>query len=219
MSNLKVQKLPSVKRLPNYLRELRRLRDLGQLTVSTTQISNALAVEPIVVRKDFEMTGAVGGPRVGYRLETLIEKIESFLGWNNTTDAFLIGAGSLGTALLGYRGFSEYGLNIVAAFDVDPEKIGMTIHEKPVLSTQKFTSLASRLQVKIAILCVPSGQAQDLAEMAVEAGISAIWNFSNTRLNVPGHVVIQQANLAGDLAVLSVKVAEKLKVRRKSNEK
>lgn len=205
----KLQKLPSVKRLPAYLYELRRLRELGRETVSTSIVAKRLGVEPIVVRKDFEMTGAVGEPRIGYRLAYLIGCIENYLGWHNTSEAFLVGSGSLGTALLGYRGFADYGLNILAAFDIDPAKVGQTIHEKPVIHLSKLPSLIRRMNVKLAILCVPATQAQETSDFLIESGIRAIWNFSNSPISVPENTVIQQSGLIGDLAVLSVRIAEK----------
>ncbi|MDD3118604.1 MAG: redox-sensing transcriptional repressor Rex [Victivallales bacterium] len=211
MAKDKVQKLPSIKRLPAYLRELKSLREEGRQVVSTTLLAQRLRLESIVVRKDLEITGVTGSPGVGYKVEDLIGGIEEFLGWNNTSDIFLVGAGALGTALLGYKGFSEYGLNIVAAFDADPNKVGTEIHGKPVLGMDAFANLAERMKIHMAILCVPCDAAQAVAELMVAAGIRAIWNFTGATLNVPEHVVRQRVNLAGDLAVLSVALAEKLK--------
>ncbi len=211
MAKDKVQKLPSIKRLPTYLQELKSLRKEGREIVSTTLLAQRLRLESIVVRKDLEITGASGSPGVGYKVEELLGNIEGFLGWNNTSDIFLVGAGALGTALLGYKGFTEYGLNIVAAFDIAPEKIGTEIHGKPVLGMEAFANLTERMKINMAILCVPCEHAQGTANLMVEAGIRAIWNFTNTTLNLPAHVVLQRVNLAGDLAVLSVALAEKLK--------
>ncbi len=211
MGRKKVQKLPSIKRLPQYLQELKMFRKEGMQVVSTTQLARRLHLEPIVVRKDLEITGASGSPGVGYRLEKLIDDIEGYLGWNNTSDIFLVGAGSLGTALMGYKGFLDYGLNIVAAFDNDPSRIGTTIHEKPVFSMDAFANLAERMKIHMAILCVPQEHAQATAEIMVSGGIRAIWNFTNEPLHLPDSVVLQRVNLAGELAVLSVKLTEKLK--------
>ena len=211
MGKDKVQKLPSIKRLPTYLQELKNLRKEGRTVVSTTLLAQSLRLESIVVRKDLEITGVTGSPGVGYKVEELIGCIEGFLGWDNTSDIFLVGAGALGTALLGYKGFSEYGLNIVAAFDVDPAKIGTEIHGKPVLGMDAFANLTERMKIHMAILCVPCEFAQATADLMVAAGIRAIWNFTSVTLKIPDHVVRQRVNLAGDLAVLSVALAEKLK--------
>lgn len=206
----KVPKLPSVKRLPSYLHELKLLRDSGLEVVSTTLLARRLTLEPIVVRKDLELSGSPGSPGIGYRIQSLIEGIEHFLGWDRETPVFLVGAGSLGTALLGYRGFAEYGFRIAAAFDMDFSKIGTAIHDKPVFGMEQLANLAERMKVKIAFLCVPCEQAQRAAEEIVKAGIVAIWNFTNTPLAVPHDVVQQKVNLAGDLAELSVKLSGRL---------
>jgi len=174
-------------------------------------LAKLLQLEPIVVRKDLEITGASGSPGVGYQIDKLIADIENFLGWNNTSDIFLVGAGSLGTALLGYKGFVDYGLNIVAAFDADLNKIGKTVHDKPVFGIDHFANLVERMKIHMAILCVPREFAQPTAELMVDAGIRAIWNFTSETLKLPDSVVVQRVNLAGELAVLSVHLAEKLK--------
>jgi len=211
MVKKKVQKLPSIRRLPTYLQELKAFHREGLKVVSTTQLAKRLQLESIVVRKDLEITGASGSPGVGYQIEKLIEDIETFLGWNNASDIFLVGAGALGTALLGYKGFTDYGLNIVAAFDADPAKIGRMIHDKPVFGIDHFANLVERMKIHMAILCVPLEFAQPTAEMMVSAGIRAIWNFTGETLKLPDSVVVQRVNLAGELAVLSVHLAEKLK--------
>lgn len=211
MGKSKVQKLPSIKRLPGYLQELKGFRRGGMEVVSTTLLAGRLQLEPIVVRKDLEITGASGSPGVGYKVGELITAIEEFLGWNNTSDIFLVGVGALGTALMGYRGFGEYGLNIVAGFDSDPLKVGTEVHGKMVMGMDSFAKLTRRMKIHMAILCVPGEHAQAAAEMMVEAGIRAIWNFTPESLVLPDSVVVQRVNLAGELAVLSVKLSEKLK--------
>lgn len=206
----KLPRLPSVKRLPSYLHELKLLRDNQQQMVSTTQLAQRLGLEPIIVRKDLELAGSPGSPGVGYSVLSLIEGIENFLGWNDETPVFLIGVGNLGTALLGYKGFIEYRFNIVAAFDNDPAKVGSTVHGKPVFSIDELAEKAAELQVKIAVLSVPCEFAQAAADKIVQSGLKAIWNFTNTPLALPPGVVQQRVNMAGDLAELSVKLSGKL---------
>lgn len=206
----KLPRLPSVKRLPSYLHELKLMRDNQQQVVSTTQLAQRLGLEPIIVRKDLELASSPGSPGVGYNIHNLIAGIENFLGWNDETPVFLIGVGNLGTALLGYRGFVEYRFNIVAAFDNDPRKIGTQIHEKPVFSIDDLAAKAEEFHVKIAVLSVPCEYAQTAANQIVNAGIKAIWNFTNTPLSLPPNIVQQRVNMAGDLAELSVKLSGKL---------
>ncbi len=208
--NRKVPRLPSVKRLPSYLHELKLMRDNRQQMVSTTQLAQRLGLEPIIVRKDLELAESPGSPGVGYSIQGLISGIENFLGWNDETPVFLVGVGNLGTALLGYKGFTEYRFNIVAAFDNDPAKIGSSIHEKPVYAVSQLKEMAETMHVKIAVLSVPCEYAQAAAEQIIDAGIKAIWNFTNTPLVLPQGMVQQRVNMAGDLAELSVKLSGKL---------
>ena len=207
--NRKVPKLPSVKRLPSYLHELKLLRGPNQQMVSTTYLAQKLGLEPIIVRKDLELASSPGSSGVGYSVQNLITGIENFLGWNDETPVVLVGVGNLGTALLGYRGFAEYRFNIVAAFDNDPEKIGSSVHSIPVYHVDQLHERSDALQVKIAILSVPCEYAQKAAENIVAAGLKAIWNFTNTTLSLPADIVQQRVNIAGDLAELSVKLSAK----------
>lgn len=201
----KVGSLPTVKRLPAYLHLLREVSEAGRDMISSTHIADKLKLEPIQVRKDLAITGIVGKPKVGYYVPSLIKSIEEFLGWNNNTDAFIVGAGNLGSALLGYQGFEQHGLNIVAAFDSDPNKIGNEIHGKEVFPLDKMLNLAPRLRVHMGIISVPAEVAQSVADMMIAAGINAIWNFAPTNIDVPQGVVVQNEDLASGLAVLSVK--------------
>lgn len=205
---LKMAPVPTVRRMPAYLNLLRRLRAEGQQVVSGTRIAEELGLDSIQVRKDFSYTGMVGKPGVGFHVPTVIQLIETFLGWDNSTDAFLIGAGSLGTALMGYQGFHRYGLNIVAAFDSNPEKNGLNIHGKQVLPMEKLPDLAQRMHVQLGIITVPAEAAQGVADQLVEAGVGAIWNFAPVSLKVPPTIILQNTELAAELAVLSVMLGQ-----------
>ena len=164
----------------------------------------------IVIRKDLALTGVSGQPGVGYKVRELIEAIKSYLNWDNVSEAILVGAGSLGSALMGYEGFEEYGLRIIAAFDADPAKIGTEVRERSVFDIDRLEELTRRLQVRMGIICVPADQAQDVADRMVAGGIKAIWNFANVSLKVPDDVIVQREVIAGGLAVLSVKMSRKL---------
>jgi len=197
---------PTLRRLPAYHRFLKRLETQGRAVVSCTHIAADLALDPTQVRKDLAVTGIVGRPKVGYAVPALIAAIEHFLGWDNTTEAFLVGAGSLGTALLGYEGFREHGLQIVAAFDVDDVKIGQQIHGKRVLPLRKLSSLARRMHVRLGIITTPAGAAQEVADLMVEGGIKGIWNFAPASLKLPAGVIVENMQLSSSLAVLSNKL-------------
>lgn len=204
---------PTLKRLPLYHRLLKEFAAGGRATVSCTEIGAALQFDPTQVRKDFEAAGISGRPRVGYRLENLVGAIEQFLGWKKLNEAFLVGAGSMGSALLGYRKFEECGLRIVAAFDADSRKAGRVVHGKHVLPLEKLVGLARRMHVLIGIITVPGPGAQSVADLLVAGGIRAIWNFAPVRLQVPEEVILHNEDLYCSLASLSQKLAVELQIR------
>lgn len=210
MANVKVQKLPTIRRLPTYLYKLSEMRKAGISIVATPELARYMNLGEIVIRKDLAITGVTGQPGVGYKVKELIEAIKSYLNWDNASEAILVGAGSLGSALLGYEGFEEYGLKIIAAFDADPGKIGTEIHGRSVFGVDRLAELVRRLQVRIGIICVPAAFAQEVADAMVAGGIRAIWNFANVSLKVPDEVVVQREVIAGGLAVLSVKMNRRL---------
>ncbi|NLX26280.1 MAG: redox-sensing transcriptional repressor Rex [Lentisphaerae bacterium] len=195
--------VPTLKRLPLYLRLLRQMKERGEEYASGAVVARELDLDPIVVRKDLAVTGAVGRPRLGFPMDEIISAIEDFLGWSNTSDAFLVGVGNLGRALLGYKGFEQYGMKIVAAFDSNPEIIGTKVHGKPIMDVSKMPAMAKRMHVQIGVLTVTASVAQGVANMMIEGGIRGIWNFTPTTLDVPDNVILQREELASSLAVLS----------------
>lgn len=209
---------PTLRRLPLYYRLLKQLREAGRTGISCTTIGKELKLDPTQVRKDIELTGTVGRPKVGYDINELVCSIERFLGWDNTTEAFLVGAGSLGEALMGYPGFAECGLNIVAAFDVDPNKCSRVIHGKHVRHISKLANLMRRMRVRFGIITVPASEAQRAADLLVEGGVLAIWNFAPAKIQVPERVIVTNEDLYCSLAVLSQKMTRKLAESRSKGE-
>jgi redox-sensing transcriptional repressor len=197
--------VPTVRRLPLYMAILKEIEPTSE-HVSSTLIADRLGLEQIQVRKDLAGIGVTGQPAVGFNVRELIGAIEQLLGWDNIRDAILVGTGNLGQALLGYDGFARYGLNIVAAFDSNPEIIGMKIHGKPVFDIEVLSSLTERMHIQIGILAVPGKVAQQVADTLIEAGIHAIWNFTPVKLNVSDNTIVEQVDLAASLAVLSSKL-------------
>ena len=212
-TRLKIVSEPALKRLPLYYRFLMERQATGRETVSCTDIGLDLDLDPTQVRKDLESVGIVGRPRIGYTLATLMDQLEQFLGWNNVNEAFLVGAGNLGAALLGYRKFEECGLKIVTAFDLDPSKTGTRIHGKHVLPLEKLSDLAQRMHILIGIITVPATEAQAVADLMAEGGIRAIWNFAPVRLHTPEHVIVHNEDLHCSLAALSQKLFATLQVK------
>ncbi|UDQ96582.1 redox-sensing transcriptional repressor Rex [Lentisphaerota bacterium WC36G] len=204
----KIAKLPSIRRMPQYLHIAKRLHKEGQEVVSTTFLAKELGVEPIVARKDLEITNVVGQSGIGYKIIDLIDSVETFLGWNNNSDAFLVGVGAMGSALLKFNGFENYGINILAGFDISHNILGIDINGRKVFHIDSLPNLARRMKVNIGILCVPEENAQEVADMMIRGGIRAIWNFTPTKLTVPDNVVVQREVLASGLAVLSVKLGK-----------
>jgi len=199
--------IQALRRLPQYLRLVKALRARGREVVSCRRLSEELGGDPTLIRKDLAAAGVTGRPKIGYQIDEIVARVSSFLGWNNTTDAVLVGAGNLGLALLGYEGFREYGLNIVAAFDNDPAKIGRQVHGKFILDQEKLGDLVERMHIHIGRLAVPAAVAADVATLMVLSGIQAIWNFTPVKLDVPQGVVVESVNLASSLAVLSNRLA------------
>jgi redox-sensing transcriptional repressor len=142
--------------------------------------------------------------------ESLIEDISQFLGYDNTTDAILVGAGKLGQALLGYGGFEAYGLNIQAAFDEKPfaEK---TAEGRPVFPMDKMESFCRANKVLMGIITVPAQCAQQVCDVMIRCGIKAIWNFAPVHLDVPANILVQNENMATSLAVLSMHLQAQMK--------
>jgi redox-sensing transcriptional repressor len=206
MAKVKVSYAPSVRRLPSYLHIIRQAERSRDFYISGTVIAQELNLEPIQVRKDLAITGIVGKPKKGYPVEELIKAIERYLGWDQSHDAVLVGAGNLGSALMGYQEFQRHGLKIVAAFDTDPQKIGGRVHGVPVRAMEDLEGGIKDIKAEIAILTVPSPFAQSTAETLVRAGITSIWNFTNTKLKVPDDIIVQREDLSSGYALLSVQM-------------
>ena len=203
---VRVAGVACVKRLPAYLQMLRVLQGEGHEYVSGTLLATTHSLEPVIVRKDLTLTGAVGLPRRGFRVADLIMAIERFLGWDNQTKAVLVGVGNLGTALLGYQGFETLGLRIAGAFDRDPAKVGRWIQGRKVQRLSQLAAFVKRGGIRLGVLTVPAAAAQETADLMIHAGIRGIWNFSPARLEIPAGIVAQKEDLAEGLAVLSHKL-------------
>ena len=178
----------TLKRLPTYLAYLKAMPDSSGVNISATALA--------------------AGLHMG---EVQIADIEQFLGYSNTNDAVLIGAGKLGRALLGYSGFAEYGLNIVAAFDENDAIIGTSKSGKPIMHLSRLGEICRREQIKIGIITVPAEQAQGVCDLLISNGILAIWNFAPKHLNVPDHILVQNENMAASLALLCKHLNEQMK--------
>lgn len=196
-----------------YLSYLKSLPGDAPQNISATSIADAMNLNQVQVRKDLAAVSSSGRPRVGYVRQDLIREIEQFLGYDAADDAVIAGAGKLGKALLDYKGFKDYGLNILAAFDVDERIVGTELNGKPILHISKIQDTCRRLNIRIGIITVPVEYAQMVCDQFVESGVLAVWNFAPVHLKVPEHILVQNENMAASLAVLSnhlkAKIAEK----------
>ncbi|MCQ2788811.1 MAG: redox-sensing transcriptional repressor Rex [bacterium] len=187
-----------IKRLTLYHFILTECINHGLEYISSPKISELLNIDNSQVRKDVKLLDNQGKCKVGYSVRELKESIEKKLGFKQKKDAFIMGAGNLGTALLKYDDFKDYGLNILAMFDNDPLKTGMIINEKEVFHVSKFPELVKKMNVEIGILTVPSKYAQDCADFMVKSGIKYIWNFAPRVLKAPKSVKVWNENLIGN---------------------
>ena len=209
----------SLRRLPIYYRVLQEMMTTNSAHVSCSGLARTLGLDPTQVRKDIEMTGIVGKPRVGYPLLELVRWLENFLGWNRPKQAVLAGAGSLGSALLGYEKFRNHGMEIVAAFDNDPEKIGQRIHGTDVEPLLLLPNYVRFREIQMGVIATPPAAAQSVADLMISGGIRAIWNFAPAHIHVPPQVVLQNEDLYYSLASLSFKLEKRPGVRQpKGNE-
>ena len=188
-------------RLPYYLQHLRTVFKNNDEYISSTSIARSLSLGEVQVRKDLNAVSGAGKPKVGYEVKELIKSIETTLGYDNHTNAVLVGAGQLGKALLNYEGFEEFGVRIMAGFDIKAKK--QTSNQKQILPMEEFSKFCKENNIKIGIISVNKESSQQICDLMIENGISAIWNFSPFKLNVPEGILLQQENLALSLAHLN----------------
>ena len=203
---MKIQSSPSIRRMPTYLHRLFNLRASGQEWVSSAELAEYMNIPHIMVRKDIAVAGLSGKRHQGFKVNELIDAILRFVGWDKSTSATLVGAGSLGTALLGFRDFQSYNFRIETVFDADPRKVGHEIHGYEVFDIAEIGMRLRQSPPKVGVICVPAASAQAIADTLVSLGIKYIWNFSNVCLQVPDDVIVQREVIAGGLAVLFAKI-------------
>ena len=193
---------PTLRRLPWYLSNIKLMKEKGEQYVSSTQISKEINIDASQIAKDLSYVNISGRTRVGYNIDALIEVLESFLGFTNMHKAFLFGVGSLGAALLRDSGLHHFGLEIVAAFDVNPELVGKDLNGIPIFHSDDFETKMKEYDLNIGVLTVPINIAQEITNKMVDGGIKAVWNFTPFRIRVPENIVVQNTSLYAHLAVM-----------------
>ncbi|MBQ7909328.1 MAG: redox-sensing transcriptional repressor Rex [Clostridia bacterium] len=192
-------------RLPQYLAYLRSLPEMRH-TISATAIAKALSLGDVQVRKDLAAVSGAGKPKIGYETDQLITDIESHLGCERLTNAVLVGAGKLGRALLDYDGFEDFGVKIIAGFDCN--ETALKKGAKEILPIRDIGAYCRKHDVKIGIITVGGGSAQDVCDKLVESEVEAIWNFAPVALKVPNGILLKQENLALSLAYLNNQISK-----------
>jgi redox-sensing transcriptional repressor len=193
----------TVYRLSLYFRIVERLHQNRIETVSSAALAKAAGVKPTQLRKDLTYFGQFGTRGLGYKVESLVTQLASVLRTARFQPVILVGAGNLGSALIHYDGFAKEGFEIVAAFDIRPDRTKSGSLKIPMLPMDQLKEFISEHSVKLAILTVPGTNAQAVTNELVDAGIQAILNFSPSILQVPSNVVVNNVNLAIELENLS----------------
>lgn len=192
-------------RIPTYLRYLKTIKDDAE-NISATMIAKQLGLGEVQVRKDLAMVSGAGRPKTGYNINELIASIEKYLNSNTNSKVVLVGAGKIGRALLDYKGFADYGLEIVSAFDTAVVETEYSKYGKPVFPMACFDDFCRNNKVKIGIITVPAEFAQEVGDKMISNGIKAIWCFAPCKISVPDDVSVQYENMAVSLAYLSKNV-------------
>lgn len=193
---------PTLRRLPWYLAYVSMLHANGVEYVSSTQISKELSVDASQIAKDLSFLNIKGKTRIGYEVVSLERELQDFLGFKEVHNAIIVGVGSLGAALIQDSGLSRYGLNIVAGFDINPDIVGTTLCQVPIYDISQLNEYRKKHNVEIGIVTVPVDRAQEVANIMIEAGIKALWNFTPFRIKVTNDVVIQNTSIYSHLAVI-----------------
>ncbi|MCK4957670.1 MAG: redox-sensing transcriptional repressor Rex [Candidatus Cloacimonetes bacterium] len=199
----------AIRRLPIYYRHILVMHTAGVEFTSARILSELTGVHQTQIRKDIALTGLVGIPKKGHNVNDLIEGIKSFLNWGNIKDTVLVGAGNLGKAILKYDKFKDFGIQIVAAFDVDEEVIGKVINNIKIYSAEELQSICIQKNIKLGIICTPPEISQKVTDELILGGIKGIWNFTQSQLNVPDEIVVETVDLYRGLGVISKRLSEK----------
>lgn len=196
---------PTVQRLSMYLRELDAAAAAGRSTIRSSTIAQAFSITDAQVRRDLACLGQTGRPGVGYQAAGLARRIRSALSLDRTWRLAIVGAGKIGTALMGYPQFAGGGFQVVAAFDVNPDLHGTTVAGVVVRPLDELAAAIHADQIELAVLAVPAGVAQDVATQLVDAGIRGILNFAPAPLQV--NVPVETIDLSRSLEQLAFHVS------------
>lgn len=193
----------TVRRLSMYLRYLEDLDTRGQQTASSDELAQLCGTTPAQVRKDLSFFGSFGKRGLGYPVHELTAHLREILGLEREWKVIIVGAGKIGAALANYRGFRQRGFTVVGVYDNDPAKVGAPWGDAVVRSMEQIASDVATDEVRMAVLAIPSENAQGVVDRLVAAGIRAILNFAPAQITVPPYVSLQSVNMAMELERLS----------------
>lgn len=210
----------TIRRLPKYLRKLSDLQSDGVQRISSFELGNSLGNTPSQIRQDFSHFGNFGQQGYGYHVENLQESIREILGLDQQMSAILLGVGNIGQALMKNFDFTLCGVQLQAAFDIDPGKIGNTVNGLVVRDQAELAAYLKNAKPDLAILCVPSDVAVELAGKLIALGIEAIWNFTNTEITAgDSEVLVENLHFTDSLLTLRYYIAKRNEDRVKKEEK
>ena len=197
---------PAVRRLSLYLRQLEGYARTGRRTISSKQLGESLHLTDAQIRKDLAYFGQFGHPGIGYKVEELILEVRKILGTNKTWGVIMVGAGNIGRAMAGYRGFDRKGFKVVAVFDNDPAKVGRKLGGFTIQPLVEMAEAVQKHSVRLAIIAVPADCAQDIADQLISAGVRGLLNFAPVSLTVPQNVALNTVDMAVQLEQLAFQV-------------
>ena len=196
----------TIHRLPLYLEKLKLLQAIGVEDVSSRQLAESLDIKASQLRHDFHYFGGFSRPGRPYQVDILVPALEQIIGISGPQPTVIVGAGHLGQALANYQNLELQGFPVIGIFDVNPKLIGLEIRGQPVRDMDELEPVIRDKGVRIAILTVPTANAQAVADRLVKSGVIGIFNFAPTDLKVPKGVVVRNERLAVGIMSLSFKV-------------
>jgi redox-sensing transcriptional repressor len=193
----------TIQRLLLYYRYLYFLVQQGTKNISSKSLADLMEIKDSQVRKDLSYFGRLGKRGAGYNVLDLRNKIAEILAIDEEKKACIVGMGNLGSALAAYKGFQALGFEIVAVFDNDKKKVGRRIKGYICKEIHDLRRTIKELSIEIAILTVPSEEAQETAHHLDECGIKAILNFAPIKLSLSKKIKVSNIDLAMELKTLS----------------
>lgn len=199
-----------ISRLPRYYRYLGDLLEAGVERISSNDLSKKMQVTASQIRQDLNNFGGFGQQGYGYNVKYLYTEIGKILGLDRTHNFIIIGAGNLGQALANYAAFERSGFILKSLFDVNPRLEGVAIRGIPVRMMDELVDFLKENEIEIAALTIPKSKAVEVADILVENGIRAIWNFAHTDLDLPEDVIVESVHLSDSLMTLSYNVSQRM---------